>query len=287
MRRGIGILFVLFTWPAIAAPPIPVVAAENFYGDMARQVGGPDVAVTSVLSNPDEDPHLFEASPSVGRSLSAARIVICNGAGYDPWMQQLLGATQSGTRRVIVVADLLHRGQGSNPHLWYDPAAMPAAARAFAATASIADPAHAAEYDRRLQAFLQSLQRIDRKIAELRARFAGTRIAATEPVFGDMARAIGLHMREQRFQLAVMNNTEPAASDIAVFEQDLRQHRVKALIYNTQATDGAALRLLRMARDSHVPTVGVTETQPAGKTFQQWMMDELTALDTALSRPAA
>jgi zinc/manganese transport system substrate-binding protein len=269
--------------PAAAPAPLPVVAAENFYGDLASQIGGTDVLVTSILSNPDEDPHLFEASPSVGRALSGARIVIYNGADYDPWMTKLLAATSAPQRQVIIVADLLHRKAGDNPHLWYDPAAAPPAAKAFAVAAAAADPTHAADYDKALQAFLQSLQPMDAKIAEMRQHFAGTPVAATEPVFGYMAAALGLKMRNERFQIAVMNNTEPRASDVAAFENDLRHHRVRVLLYNSQATDPAAQRLLQIARASHVPVVGVTETEPKGKTYQTWMMGQLNALDIALS----
>ncbi len=264
-------------------PPIAIVAAENFYGDVAAQLGGPQVGTTSILSNPDADPHLFEASPSVARALSAARIVVYNGADYDPWMARLLGAARSAGRRVIVVADLMHTKPGSNPHLWYDPAAMAQAAEAIAAALAAADPAHRTEYEQRLQSFLLSLQPLHAKIAALRRRYAGTAITATEPVFGYMAEALGFVMRNRRFQLAVMNNTEPSASDIAAFETDLRQHRVKVLIYNSQATDPAAQRLLRIARASNVPVVGVSETEPAGHTYQSWMLGQLDALDTALS----
>ena len=101
---------------------LSVVAAENFYGDIARQLAGPEARVTSILSNPDEDPHLFEASPSVARAVSAARILIYNGADYDPWMVKLLSAARSKDRQVVVVADLVHARSGDNPHLWYAPA---------------------------------------------------------------------------------------------------------------------------------------------------------------------
>src|SRR5579872_1008773 len=119
---------------ALSAPafadPVKVVAAENFYGDMASQIGGANVAVTSILSNPDEDPHLFEASPATARALADARIVIVNGVDYDPWMEKLIGAHKAADRREILVGALTGRRAGHNPHLWYDPAAMKAAARA-------------------------------------------------------------------------------------------------------------------------------------------------------------
>jgi len=267
----------------VAAQPISIVAAENFYGDVAQQVAGPGATVASILSNPDQDPHLFEASPSVARNLSAAAIVVYNGADYDPWMAKLLAATHSPNRKVIIVANLMHRKAGDNPHLWYDPATMPTYAKALAATLAERDPAHKSDYEQRLQALLASLQPLDAKLAELRGKFAGTPVTATEPVFGYMATALGFKMRNERFQLAVMNNTEPRVSDVAAFEDDLRKHQVHLLFYNSQASDVAAQRMVRIARQAKIPVIGVTETEPAGTTFQDWMMGELNAIAQALS----
>jgi zinc/manganese transport system substrate-binding protein len=263
--------------------PLTIVAAENFYGDVAQQLAGPHAKVTSILSNPDEDPHLFEASPSVARALAGARIAVYNGVDYDPWMAKLLGASTVANRQVIVVADLLHRATGSNPHLWYDPATMPAYAQALSAGLVAADPAHKADYDQRLQTFLGTLTPLQTRIAGLRRKYAGLPVTATEPVFGYMAAALGLDMRNEHFQLAVMNNTEPSATDVAAMETDLKQHRVKLFIYNSQATDTAAERLLRIARVAKVPYIGVTETEPKGRDYQQWMLSQLDALDRALS----
>lgn len=276
------ILICLFAGHA-AAQSLPVVAAENFYGDIARQIAGPGVQVSSILTNPDQDPHLFEASPSVARQLATAAIVICNGADYDPWMTKLLGATHAPDRQVIVVADIMHRKSGDNPHLWYDPPAMPSYAKALATALAQRDPRRKAEYEQRLQSFLTSLQPLQQKISEVRTRFHGTPVTATEPVFGYMATALGLVMHNQRFQLAVMNGTEPRASDIAAIDDDLRKHRVHILFYNSQATDTAARRLVAIAHQSGIPVVGVTETEPPGKTYQQWMADQLDAVAQALA----
>lgn len=269
--------------PFARAEPVAVVAAENMYGDVARQIGGSEVAVTSILNNPEQDPHLFEASPSVARRLAGARIAIANGAGYDPWMAQLLAAGAGGDRRVIVIADLVHAGPGGNPHLWYDPAAMPALAEALAGALAAADPAHAAEFRDRREAFLASLAPIRARIAALRGRYAGAPVTATEPVFGLMAAALGLAMRNQAFQLAIMNGTEPSAAAVGAMEDDLRRHRVRLLIHNSQASDAAAERLLAVAREARLPVLGVTETEPAGTTYQQWVSGELDALDQALA----
>jgi len=271
--------------PAPAGAAIRLVAAENFYGDVARQIGGADVEVTSVLSNPDQDPHLFETSPGVLRDLSAAQLVVYNGADYDPWMPKLLAAAQRPGRTAIVAADLLGRKSGDNPHLWYDPATMPAVARAIAATLAKADPAHAADYETRLAAFLASLKPIDDKIDAIRKKFAGSAVTASEPVFGDMAAALGLTMRNEKFQLAIMNDTEPAARDVAAFESDLKERRVRAMFYNKQASDKIVQQLVALARDNKVPVVGVTELVPPGMTFQQWMLGELNDTEKALAGP--
>lgn len=267
--------------------PISIVSAENFYGDVAGQIAGGNATIASILSNPDQDPHLFEASPSVARELQSASTVICNGADYDPWMTKLLAASQSPNRTVIVVADLVHRKPGDNPHLWYDPTTMPTFATALAAALSLHDPSHKADYDQRLQTFLASVQAMQARIADIRSKFAGTPVTATEPVFGYMATALGFKMRNARFQIAVMNETEPRASDVAAFENDLRSHLVRLLLHNSQASDPAARRMVNIASQSGIPVVGVTETEPAGKTYQQWMMDQIDTVEQALAKHPA
>ncbi len=267
-----------------AAGPIDIVAAENFYGDVAQQIGGPDVKVTSILSNPDQDPHLFEASPSVARAVSAARIVVYSGIGYDPWMDKLLRAAGSRKRRTIVVATLAGRKTGDNPHVWYDTQTMLAYAGALTDALLAEDPAGADGFRSRLKAFQDSMQPVQAKVGALRGRLAGTDATATEPIFGYMFDALGMHSRNQAFQLAVMNNTEPSASAIAGFEDDLKTRRVKLLIYNSQASDPVANRMRTLAEASQVPVVGATETEPPGTTYQAWIMAELDAVDHALPR---
>jgi zinc/manganese transport system substrate-binding protein len=269
---------------------IPVVAAENFYGDVVKQLGGDRVDVTSILSNPDQDPHLFEASPKTARALQHASLVVYNGADYDPWMAKLLAAstgkngTNGAMRTTIVAAELTGKKSGDNPHLWYDPATMPKVARAVNEALVAADAAHKSAYDANLAKFLASLKPMDTKVAELHGRYAGTPVTATEPVFGYMSDALGLAMRNARFQMAAMNDTEASAADIAAFERDLREKRVRVLIYNSQATEALTKRMLKLAQQSNVPTVSVTETQPAGSTYQTWMLRQLDALGAALEK---
>jgi zinc/manganese transport system substrate-binding protein len=268
---------------AAHAAPINVVAAENFYGDVVEQIGGPEVSVTSILTNPDQDPHLFEANPSTARALADAKLVVYSGADYDAWAAKLLAASKAPARQVIDVAKLVHRKSGDNPHIWYDPATMPVLARHLAEALSRLDPPHRADYAERLAAFEDSMKGLRAKVSELRGKYAGTVVTATEPVFGYMADALGLKMRNARFQLAVMNDTEPSASEIAGFEKDLRTHTVKVLFYNSQTSEALTERMRAIANEAKVPIVGVTETEPPGKRYQEWMLAQLAALDQALA----
>ncbi len=271
-----------FSAPALA-DPVKVVAAENFYGDMASQIGGANVAVTSILSNPDDDPHLFEASPDTAKALTDAKVTIVNGVDYDPWMEKLLSAHKSPGRKEIIVGQLVGHKPGDNPHLWYDPAYMKAAAKALVADLVAIDPAHKADYQQGEAKFFASLKPIDDKIAALRKSYAGQPITASEPVFGYQAGLIGLKVHDEKFALAVMNNAEPTPSEVAGFENDLKGHKVKVMMYNAQASEPAVQRLVQMAKDNNIPVVGVSETEPPNSTYQDWMMGQLNALDKALS----
>jgi len=265
------------------ADPVNVVAAENFYGDLATQIGGPNVVVTSILSNPDDDPHLFEASPDTAKALTDAKVVIVNGVDYDPWMEKLLSAHKAPSRKEIIVAQLVGHKPGDNPHLWYDPAYMKAAAKAMVADLTAVDPAHKADYEQGQAKFLDSLKPLDDKIAAMHKSYAGQPVTASEPVFGYQAALIGLKVHNEKYALAIMNNAEPTPSEVAAFENDLKGKKVKAMLYNAQASEPAVGKLVQLAKDNGIPVVGVSETEPPNSTYQDWMMGQLDALDKALA----
>ncbi len=273
---------LLISMVPASAEPLKVLAAENFYGDIARQIGGSEIEVKSILSNPDQDPHLFEASPSVARSLADADIVILNGVDYDPWMDKMLAATPSPKRKVIVAGEVAGRESGENPHLWYDLAVSKAVAKALTENLAQALPEKAAEFQDREAKFEQSLKPLEAEIAKISQTYAGTPVAAIEPVFGYMLEAMSLDVREKSFQLAVMNDAEPSVSDVARFEDDLNGKVVKLFVYNKQATDPVADRLMALAEAGGIPVVAVTETMPAGVTYQRWLSDEVDAVAKAL-----
>src|SRR5665213_1162838 len=181
---GVSLALVLILTTAqnasAAETKLKVVAAENFYGGIAQRIGGDLIEVASIMSNPNQDPHLFETTPGVVRQIADAQIVIFNGADYDPWMEKLLNAIPRAERTVINVANLVGKNNGDNPHLWYDPAA----AKALAAAFSKADSTHASDYAARLTAVLTALEQINKRVEQIRAKYSGVTVAATEPVFG-------------------------------------------------------------------------------------------------------
>lgn len=279
---------------ALAAPsalaadaPIRIVAAETFYGEVAAAIGGSGVDVESIAISPDADPHDFAPPPSVARTVADADIVVMNGLDYDHWMESLVEAAPKDGRTVVDVAELLGATPGGNPHLWYDPKAVPALAKALAEELAARDPGNAAGYGERLAAYDASLGTLSAQIAEIRGRFAGTPVIASEPVFGLMAEALGLDMLGDDFQRAVMNETEPSPKAIAAVEDDIRSGRARVLFYNHQVVDPLTERLLAIAEDAKVPVVAVTESMPAGSTYVDWMRSQLDATARALAAPAS
>jgi zinc/manganese transport system substrate-binding protein len=264
--------------------PVRVVAAENFYGSLAGQVGGSHVAVTSMLSNPNADPHLFQADARVQLDVARALVVIAKGDGYDQWMSRLLAATPSASRRTLTVADVVpQRGTTPNPHLWYDVPRLPAVVRAIGRTLTRADPAHAAAYRAGTERTVRSLRPLLSAVSNLRRAYTGAPVAYTEPVPGLLLQAAGLRVSTPAsFARAVEDGTDPSPQDVASMRALLAQHRVKALLYNSQAATAVTSQLRQLARAHGVPVVPVTETQPAGRSFVGWQLDQVRALTAAL-----
>lgn len=263
--------------------PIAIVAAENFYADVAAQIGAASVSVQSILSSPAQDPHLFEVSPSAARAITRASLVIYNGIDYDPWMVKLLTAAPAPGQQRIEVAALLGRKPGDNPHIWFNPKTMPLLAQALAAALIERDPTERSSYQQALARFDSSMQPIEQKVAMLRPRLEGTAVAATEPVLNELLDALGLVVKERAFQAAVMNDTEPSASQLAQFETDLVRRQVQLLIYNQQSGGPLSEHMRALAQASHIPVLGVTETEPAGLHYQQWLLGLLNAIEQALT----
>jgi zinc/manganese transport system substrate-binding protein len=264
---------------------ISAVGAENEYANVLGQIGGRYVRVSAVLDNPNTDPHTFEASPKVAQEVSSAQLIVQNGLGYDSWMNKIEAASPNTGRKVITVQQVLGLPASTpNPHLWYDPATMPAVAKAIAAGLSALQPAHQAYFQARLQAFNRSLDPWRNAIAAFKAKYPGTTAATTEPVADYLLTAMGItNLTPFRFQAGIMNGTDPAPQDIALVNSLFAQHKVKLFAYNQQVTDALTSSIRDNALMAGVPLVGVYETMPTGYDYQRWMLAEVGAIDKAVA----
>ena len=265
---------------------IIAVGAESQYADVIQQVGGKYVQASAVMSNPNTDPHTFEASASVGRLVNAARLVVQNGLGYDTFMNTIENAVPDSSRQVIVVQKLLGLPDSTpNPHLWYKPGVMPAVAKAIAADLAALQPAHAAYFKARAAAFTRSLAAWTSAIAAFKANYPGTPVATTEPVADYLLQAAGADNRTPwAFQADIMNGTDPSAQDVAAQRSLFTQHQVKVFLYNQQVTDSLTESFISLARANGIPVVGVYETMPEpGYHYQSWMLAEVRDLRAAVA----
>jgi zinc/manganese transport system substrate-binding protein len=275
------------TRPAYPADPnsITVVGTENFYADLLHQLGGSRLRVYAFLNDPNTDPHQYESNAGNARVVADSRLVIVNGLGYDSFMDRLLAASPDSSRKVINVQNLLSAPDGGNPHVWYDPTAMPRIATAVAAALAQLDPAGADGFATRAQAFAASLQPLTSKVASIKQRFAGCPIAFTEPVYGYMAEALGLSVKSpEAFMKAVEEGNDPPSQAVAAELDLITRHQVKVLLYNSQTVTKVTAGVKDLALGNGIPVVGVSETEPAAGTYQEWQLDALSRLEAALSR---
>lgn len=284
---GLGLALVALNAGATSATKtdlIRVVGAENQYGNVLAQIGGKYVEVTSILENPNTDPHTFEASPSVAEAVSAAQLVVQNGLGYDGFMDDVEAASPNPSRRVIVVQHVLDLSDAtSNPHLWYRPTTMPKVAAVVAKDLSALDPAHHAYFEENLRAFDESLRPWLSALASFKAKHDHTPVAVTEPVADYLLRAMGATILTPFvFQADIMNGVDPSPEDITLEEGYLSKHAVKVLCYNEQVVNSLTTSLRQDADAAHVPVVGVYETMPAHDDYQRWMLAEVTAIEAAV-----
>ena len=263
---------------------LPVVASTNVYGDIARQIGGSHVTVTSILTDPNADPHLFEPGTANGLAVARARVVIQNGLGYDAFMSRLESAAPSSSRTVVTIADVLGvHGTDANPHLWYDVPALPKIAAAIEQALAAADPAHAGAYRSGLRTFVAGLAPLQAAVAKIRTAYAGAPVAYTEPVPGYLIQAAGLrNLSLSSFTLPIEQGSEPSASAVFAMTELATKHRIKVVFYNSQAVSPITQRVRAAARAAGVPVVGVSETVPAGLTFQAWQLQQVHELLRAL-----
>lgn len=265
---------------------LKVVAAENFWGNLAAQIGGSHVAVTSLINSPDADPHLFESDTRDGLAVSTAAVVIVNGANYDPFMVRLMNAAPSSHRHLVRVSSVLHvTGSDPNPHLWYDAPRIPLVVRAIANALVAADPANAAAYRAGATRTVRALRPLERAVQALKAADTGDPVAYTERVPGYLLADAGLRvLTPTGFARSIEDGTDPSPSDVDAMRALITSRSIRVLLYNEQATSPVTAQLQSLARSNGVAVVPVTETMPAHQDFESWQLSQVRNLTAALSR---
>ena len=276
--------------PVVTGGVVQVVAAENFWGSIAAQVGGAHAHVVSVIANPNTDPHAYEPTPQDARTVAQSDYVILNGAGYDPWMQSLVDADAVDPHLTLDVAALAGRHNGDNPHMWYSPSIVMQVVSRIGADLARIDAADAAYFTRQAQDFATSaLARYDTLRSSIRNADAGTPVGATESIVVDLA--ADLHLRlvtPDGYMKAISEGDEPSPQDKSTVDAQVAHRSIRVHIYNRQNATPDVQALVGTARSQRIPVVAVTETlDPAGATFQDWQASQLSALQQALQQAAA
>jgi zinc/manganese transport system substrate-binding protein len=271
---------------AATSGTIKVIGVENEYADVVSQIGGKFVAVQAMLTDPNTDPHSFEASPSVAKQIAAAQLIVENGVGYDAWADKIMSATPRPNRKVINVQKLLGLPDDTpNPHLWYDPKTMPAVAKAVADALAGLDPSQAALFHANADKFVASLKPWDDAIAAFKAKYADTPVATTEPVSDYLLQTMGFKlMTPFSLEKANMDGTDPSPQDVTTQNELFTGAKVKVFAYNQQVTGALTKTFLEASKKAGIPVVGVYETMPTpGYNYQSWMLAEVAALEKAVT----
>ena len=271
--------------PAAANGKIQVTAAENFWGSIASQLGGDKVAVTSIITNPDTDPHDYQPSANDGRSIAMAGLVIYDGIGYDPWVQKLLATNSGAGPTVLDVGQVVRVPDGGNPHRWYSPPDVQSVINTITADYKKVDRNDAAYFDTQNQSFVHGgLAQYNGLIAQIESRYPGVAVGASESIFAPMAQALGLNLlTPPSFLKAISEGTDPTAQDKATIDAQIKSHQIKVYVYNSQNATPDVQAQVKEARAAAIPVTTITETLvPPSSTFQAWQVRQLQGLAAAL-----
>ena len=266
-----------------------VVAGENFWGSIASQLGGTRVTVTSIINNPAGDPHDYESTPNDARTLAQADYVILNGAGYDDWASKLMAANPVSGRKVFAVANLLGKKAGDNPHFWYNPDYVERVADQITSDYKSLDPADSSYFSQQRTAFESALKPYHDIISAIKTKFANQKIGSSESIYVYQAQALNLDLITPQAYLDAENNgTDPPASAVAEFNQQIAHKQIKVMMLNVQTVSNETRNLQQEIEQQHIPIVEITETiRPVGTKFQDWQVAQLQKLQDALSSAAS
>ncbi|WP_234392369.1 metal ABC transporter solute-binding protein, Zn/Mn family [Streptomyces sp. WM6378] len=264
-----------------------VVAAENFWGSIAQQLGGDYADVKSVIDNPDADPHDYEPTAADGRTVASAQYTIVNGIGYDAWADKLLSANPGSGRTDLKVGDLVGVKPGGNPHRWYSPDDVHKVVEKVAADYKKLDPADAAYFDAQKKRYAgQTLAPYDKLVADIKAKYANTPIGASESIVTPLAEGLGLKMlTPESFLDAISEGSDPTAKDKSAIDQQIKNKQIKVYVYNSQNSTPDVAAQVKEAKAQGIPVATVTETlTPAGASFQDWQVRQLQGIEQALAQ---
>jgi zinc/manganese transport system substrate-binding protein len=264
---------------------LEVVAAESFWGSIAAQVGGDKVHVTSIVNNPDADPHDYDATPQDARAIARTRYFVFNGAGYDEWARKLAAANPTSGRLLLDVGALAGVREGGNPHLWYSAPVVYSVVDRIAADLGKLDPASKAYFDEQRSRYKNvGLKDYSDAIAAIKGRYAGTPVGASESIFAYMAESTGLRLiTPAGYMQAVAEGADPSAADKATVDEQITGKQVKVFVFNSQNSTPDVQGVVSKARAAGIPVVQITETPvPASASFQDWQTAELKSLLAAL-----
>jgi zinc/manganese transport system substrate-binding protein len=263
------------------------VAAENFWGSIAAQLGGDHVTETSIITNPDTDPHAYEPTAADGRTVASAQYVIANGIGYDAWTEKFIASNPNPSRTVLTVGDLLGLKDGDNPHQWYSHDSVYKVIDQITADYKKIDPADAAYFDAQKQTFeTQTLAKYNHLETDIKTKYAGTPIGASESIVSPLADSTGLKMlTPYSFLKAISEGTDVSAADKTTIDQQISGKQIKVYVYNSQNSTPDIQAQVAAAKAAGIPVTTVTETlAPAGTPFQDWQTVQLQSLENALAQ---
>jgi zinc/manganese transport system substrate-binding protein len=266
---------------------ITVAAAENFWGSIAKQIGGTHASVTSIITNPSTDPHSYEPTAADGRTIASAQFVIVNGIGYDPWAPKLIAANPSSTRTTLDVGQLTGIPNGGNPHRWYSPDNVHQVIEQITADYQKIDPADSSYFAQQKQTYeTQALAPYNQLISDIKAKYAGTPIGASESIVTPISDGLGLKMlTPEPFLAAISEGTDPTAADKATIDTQIKTKQIKIYVYNSQNSTPDVQAQVNEAKAAGIPLATVTETlSPADATFQDWQVSELRSIEAALAQ---
>lgn len=264
---------------------VQVVAAENTYGDLVQQIGGIHAHVLSIISDPNVDPHEYEANVDNARQIADADIIIENGGGYDTWMDKLMATTQNSRRSLIKAYDLAPTHLHENEHVWYNPDNVVVISQKILEALKAKDPADGAEFEANFASVKAEIEKLDTRLADLKTKFSGTPIALTETIFLYQSDLIGLNvLTPWTFEKAIAEGNDPSAADAITAEQQITSRQAKILVYNVQTVTPITTKLQDDAKVLSIPIVPVSETMPPGLHYQTWMSKQLDALASALEQ---